>query len=76
MIFNERHTDDDTLILPLNEHFTALISTSCKKYSRGMFEEAGFLVYVQEVTYEDPSHEWTQTINLYMVSRNSLISCY
>ena len=30
-----------------------------------MFEEAGFLVYVQEVTYEDPSHEWTHTINLY-----------
>ena len=30
-----------------------------------MFEEAGFQVDVQEVMYEDPSHEWTHTINLY-----------
>ena len=32
-----------------------------------MFEEAGFLVYklyIQEVMYEDPSHQWTDTINL------------
>ena len=30
-----------------------------------MFVEAGFQVDVQGVTYEDPSHEWTHTINLY-----------
>ena len=30
-----------------------------------MFEEAGFQVDVQEVTYEDPSHKWTHTINFY-----------
>ena len=30
-----------------------------------MFGETGFQVDVQEVTYENPSHEWTHTINLY-----------
>ena len=30
-----------------------------------MFEEAGFQVDVQEVTYKDPLHELTHTINLY-----------
>ena len=70
MIFNERHTDDDTLLLipalystDISKLYVSIIEE--KKKSCDMFEEAGFLVQIQEVTYEDLSHEWTHTMNLY-----------
>ena len=70
MIFNERHTDNDTLLLlpalysiDINKLYVSVIEE--KKYSCDMFKQAGFQVDVQDVKYEDPSHEWMHTINLY-----------
>ena len=41
-----------------------------------MFEEAGFLVYVQEVMREDPSHEWTQTINFWILGNINIAQAF
>ena len=72
MIFNEHHTDDDTLLLlpalyGIDINKLKVSVTEEKKYSHYVFEEAGFQVDVQEVMYEDPSHEWMPTINLYCI---------
>ena len=62
MICNERHTDDDTLllILTLYQHFTALISTSCKFPS---LRKRRRLFTYKKSHDEDLLHEWTHTIS-------------